>query len=335
MFLFSGSRHKEFGMANPLTGVTVQAFLHRFFPAAYLVLVALLGSVAGWLAIIILGFGIVPPAEKVPVSAPSEKEAALTTPLDDYQIILDRDIFDPEGAGTAKLSGKQATVPASEASTSPAEEKKKTKAVLPKNLALIGTLTAGANSLAVMREGKETHVYSLGDEVADGISVAEISRNTVVFAFSDGSRQTLSIDEDQAQLAIQTAPAPKVAASAHQSASAIQAEIKKVGENRYIIPRDVAEQARNNVGELMKQARMEPHLVDGQTDGFVVRMIRPRSFLGQLGLRLGDVVTAINDVQLNSPEKALQIFQQLREARNIKVDLLRKNKPLTLEFETD
>lgn len=322
-------------MANTLTGMTAQTFLHRYFPAMYLVFAALLGCVAGWLATIILGFGFVTPAEQMPVSTPSEKAAVQTRPLDDYQIILDRNIFDPEEAGKAELSDKKAAVLASAASTTPGDEKRKTEAVLPKNLALIGTLTAGTNSLAVMREGKETHVYGLGEEVAAGISVAEISRNTVVLAFGDGSRQTLSIAADQVQSGAQTTALSRGTVSANQSGSAKQSEIKKVGENRYLIPRDVADQARSNVGELMKQARMEPYMVKGQTDGFIVRMIRPHSFLGQLGLRLGDVVTAINDVQLNSPEKALQIFQQLREARNIKVDLLRRDKPLTLEFETD
>ncbi len=202
-------------------------------------------------------------------------------------------------------------------------------------MSLIGTLAAGPHSLAVMQEGKETHVYGLGDEIAAGITVAEISRNTVVLAFSDGSRQTLSIAGDQVQPAAKTAAPPKGGNSANLPGSLSQSGIKKVGENRYIIPRDVAEQARGNVGELMQQARMEPRIIDGKTDGFIVRMIRPHSFLSQLGLRLGDVVVAINNVQLNSPEKALQIFQQLREARNIKVDLLRHDKPLTLEFETD
>jgi general secretion pathway protein C len=64
-------------------------------------------------------------------------------------------------------------------------------------------------------------------------------------------------------------------------------------------------------------------------------MIRPKSFLGQLGLLQGDVLMEINGVPLNSPEKALQIVQQLRESRNIKVNLLRNDQPLTLEYETE
>ncbi len=87
-------------MANTLTGMTAQTILHRFFPAMYLVLAALLGCVAGWLATIILGLRLVAPLEKAPVNLPSEQAAVRIRPLSDYQIILDRNIFNPEAAGT-------------------------------------------------------------------------------------------------------------------------------------------------------------------------------------------------------------------------------------------
>ena len=71
----------------------------------------------------------------------------------------------------------------------------------------------------------------------------------------------------------------------------------------------------------------------GQTEGFIVRMIRPNSFLDMLGIKRGDILMEINNIQLNSPERALQIFQQLREARNIAVSLVRNGEPMTFEYE--
>ena len=89
------------------------------------------------------------------------------------------------------------------------------------------------------------------------------------------------------------------------------------------------------MNELLKQARLEPNIVNGQTSGFVVRMIRPHTLFTMLGLRLGDVIMQVNGVTLDSPEKALQIFQQLREAKNISISLLRNGKPLTFEYEVE
>lgn len=314
-------------MVSTLTGMTVQAILHRYFPAVYLTLIALLGCVAGWLATVIFGFWLAAPVQNITVGQPSEQAVVQKRPLTDYQIILDRNIFNAAGAATTVLSEHDAA--AAPVSSATPGKTQQSVAVAGKDFVLVGTIAAGRNSLAVLRQGKDTFIYRLGEEIGDGIMVKEISRNTVILAFRDGSRQVLTIANDIAPAAAESAP--------RQAASALagNSKVKQVGENKWVIPKEVADQARGNVNELMKQARMEPRIVAGKTSGFLIRMIRPHSFLDQLGLRRGDVVMEVNNVPLDSPEKALQIFQQLREARNIKVDLLRHDRPITLEYETN
>ena len=123
--------------------------------------------------------------------------------------------------------------------------------------------------------------------------------------------------------------------AAGSAAGAAGSGVRAVGENRWVIPRSVAEQARGNLNELLRQARMEPHIVAGRTEGFVVRMIRPKSLLDTLGIQRGDVLVQINGMPLDSPEKALQIFQQLREAKNLSISLQRGGVPMNFEYEVD
>jgi general secretion pathway protein C len=111
--------------------------------------------------------------------------------------------------------------------------------------------------------------------------------------------------------------------------------VRALGENRWQLPLAEAERARSQIGELLKQARIEPNVVDGRTDGFAVRMVQPRSLLAQFGLQRGDIIRQVNGMDLDSPEKALQIFQQLREARNINVNVVRNGAPLTLSIEVN
>jgi general secretion pathway protein C len=80
---------------------------------------------------------------------------------------------------------------------------------------------------------------------------------------------------------------------------------------------------------------MQPRLVDGQTSGFLVRRINPRSVLAKMGIQRGDVVIDVNNIKLDSPEKALQIFQQLREARNITVAVERNGQPMSFVYEIE
>jgi general secretion pathway protein C len=120
-----------------------------------------------------------------------------------------------------------------------------------------------------------------------------------------------------------------------RSEGAATAGIRSVGENRFQISRQEIDKARGNLNELLKQARMEPNIVDGRTEGFVVRMIQPRSLLANLGIQLGDVVNEVNGVTLDGPEKALQIFQQLREANNITIGLTRGGTRMNYEYEVN
>jgi len=47
-----------------------------------------------------------------------------------------------------------------------------------------------------------------------------------------------------------------------------------------------------------------------------------------MGLQSDDVVLAVNNIKLDSPEKAMQVFQQLREARQISIAVERNSQPM-------
>ena len=101
------------------------------------------------------------------------------------------------------------------------------------------------------------------------------------------------------------------------------------------MPRETAENTRANLGAELRLAQMQPRITDGKTDGFMIRRLRRNSILNKLGLQRGDVVLNVNGMSLNSPEAALQIFQQLREARQITVGVERKGEAMTFSYELD
>jgi general secretion pathway protein C len=54
-----------------------------------------------------------------------------------------------------------------------------------------------------------------------------------------------------------------------------------------------------------------------------------------MGMQRGDVIIDVNNIKLDSPEKALMIFQQLREARQISVAVERNGNPLSFAYEIE
>ncbi|WP_165704058.1 PDZ domain-containing protein [Enhygromyxa salina] len=74
---------------------------------------------------------------------------------------------------------------------------------------------------------------------------------------------------------------------------------------------------------LARQMRIVPSHSDGQPLGFKVYGIRSSSFPSLLGLRNGDLITAINGHPLNSPDDALTAYSKLREATELVLALRR------------
>jgi general secretion pathway protein C len=283
----------------------------RHFPLLLLAVLALLGLTLGHLGASLVGMRLarapaVPPPVAVGMATGALRPA---TTLLDYEVIVQRSLFAPHLAGQFSLATKAADA----GSAAPVPRS---------NILLLGTIAGGNRPLALIRSGSENTILHLGDTLADGSKVIAIARQLLKLRYPDGSEQTILPPEipgeEGANVPAATTPA-----------------IRGTSDNRFAISRAEVEKARSNLGELMKQARMEPHVVNGKTDGFVVKMLRPNTIFTALGLQLGDIIKEVNGLSLDSPEKALQIFQQLREAQHIVVAVVRNNAPLSLEYNLD
>lgn len=283
----------------------------RHFPLLLLAALALLGLTLGHLGASLAGMRLARPAGAPPAVAVGTATGTMrpATTLLDYEIIVQRSLFAPHLAGKYSLAVK----PGDAESAAPVPRS---------TIILLGTIAGGNRPIALTRSGSETKILHLGDTLADGGKVIAIARQLLKLRYPDGSEQVILPPE---------IPAEEGANVAAASTPAIRGS----SDNRFAISRAEAEKARSNLGELMKQARMEPHVVNGKTDGFEVKMIKPNTIFTALGLQKGDIVKEVNGLALDSPEKALQIFQQLREAQHIVVAVVRNNAPLSLEYNLD
>jgi general secretion pathway protein C len=127
------------------------------------------------------------------------------------------------------------------------------------------------------------------------------------------------------------AAAPKVDKEEKPS-DAGDADIRKVGENRYEVGQGEVDKALNNLAELSTQARIVPAFEGGKTVGFKLFSIRPGSLYSKIGLQNGDVITRINGYEMSSPEKGLEIYTKLKDSKTVTVDLKRRGKPQTLDY---
>ena len=78
--------------------------------------------------------------------------------------------------------------------------------------------------------------------------------------------------------------------------------------------------------------RWEDVIRRGQLLGFRVKSVHPASLLRTLGFRFGDVVTAINDTLMTSPDALLVAYTASRMSPRIKVKVEREGRMTTLTY---
>lgn len=106
----------------------------------------------------------------------------------------------------------------------------------------------------------------------------------------------------------------------------------KTGEYEYQILGHQLESVLSDLTALGKQARVIPNYQDGKYHGFKLVGVRPGSFYGAIGIRSGDVVHSVGETVLDSPKKALYVFDGLAKEETVQVTLFRRGKQVLLTY---
>lgn len=176
----------------------------------------------------------------------------------------------------------------------------------------------------------KTGTYMVGDQVQNA-EIVEIERERVI-VINNNRREFIDATPGDGLGGVLSGPpviappAPVVAsAPVHKepAKSDLGAGIKQLGENDYEIPRSEIDKTLSNLNDVAMQARIVPAFKDGVSQGFKLFSIRPDSIYSKIGIQNGDVIKRINGYDLNSPEKALEIYSKLKEAGRIDIEVER------------
>lgn len=320
----------------------VLSLLLKYRKPCVLILLALLGLACGNLTATLLGMRLSRSTRPQVVAAAPVRPAAAADPAAELATILQHHPFDAAARSAAPGTFVFQTGGSGEGSAARSD------------LELLGTVVAGSRSLALLRSGQEVKNYRLDEEIPGG-KIEEIIRHQVTIRNHNGSVTILRMFEEGSTGTGMSRPngmpplpaddsgarggSPRRARSLPAGGDAAAGQpagvVRSIGANRWLVARGAAEAARENVGEQLRTALIQPNLVNGKTDGFMVKSIQPGTLLAQMGLQPGDVLKRVNQTPLDSPEKALQIMQQLREARQLSIDLERGGKPLSFVYEIE
>jgi general secretion pathway protein C len=230
-----------------------------------------------------------------------------------YQVIVDRNLF-----GAARVA-----------------ERKEQSAEEIINLApttlqvrLLGTIAGDEkNARAIIEDNKrEQGLYRVGDDI-QGAVINRILRGKVVLRVN-GRDEVLTMDdkeEDSGRRAAAPVERPTRTSRAVRRAS-------RRNENTVTLSQDDITESLNNINDIITQVRVEPHIVDGVAQGLMVKNIAAGSIFERMGLADGDIVQAVNRRPIKSPDDVVALYQSLKSARRLNLQVTRDGQPQTLNY---
>ncbi|HYO52897.1 MAG TPA: type II secretion system protein GspC [Archangium sp.] len=199
---------------------------------------------------------------------------------------------------------------------------------------LLGTLVASdkmwsVSSVQDMSNQRST-TYMVGDRI-QGAEVIEIERERVIIV-NNGRKEFIDGQPGDGAAVAAYTPPPVPAGPPVQAPNTMGNGIRAVSENDYEVPRTEIDRTLANLNDVAMQARIVPAFKDGQAQGFKLFSIRPDSIYSKIGVQNGDVIKRINGFELNSPEKALEVYTKLKEASRIEIELERNGSSIRKNY---
>jgi general secretion pathway protein C len=195
---------------------------------------------------------------------------------------------------------------------------------------LVGTALANPTrySLCQLTNGdsNETLVYGIGDKFM-GARIYAVEKERVLL---DNEGHNEYIDNSAAaapNLGIAPMPQPGQPMAAQTDAS-----VRQLSENQYVLAKTTVNGALSDLSNLATQARIVPSFKNGVANGFKLFSIVPDSLYAKIGIQNGDVIRRINGYEMNSPDKALEIYQKLRDANRIEVEIERRGETIRKSY---
>jgi len=170
---------------------------------------------------------------------------------------------------------------------------------------------------------KKQALYRLHEQIPGLGEVADIQR--------DGMLIRQGNLEEWLELGLTEKPAiPGNSTAVPPSAASTQAPGTPL---RKVVDRREVELAMNDLPKLMTQARAMPHMINGAVNGFRIEYMAPASFYEKIGIQTGDILQRVNGVDIRDPGTMLNLLQQLKNERVVKLDMVRNNQPSTVTYE--
>ncbi len=203
------------------------------------------------------------------------------------------------------------------------------------NLTLSGVfaLEGGEGFAIIENESKKHKLYHIDDEITSGVTLHSVYPEYVLLSRA-GSTEKLSLPK----ATLNGLGRPDDTPVATSLASPNRTQIALSADDGDLSLSSLKQQLTKNPASLAKYIAISA-ATDEDTGEFIGYRVRPAgadsSLFDELGLMENDVITIVNEIQLDNPNKATQAFQKLVSASELQMTVLRAGSEITLVHTLD
>ncbi len=176
---------------------------------------------------------------------------------------------------------------------------------------------------AMIEDGsRNENSYAIGSSIKGKAIVEAINRDNVILVKSDKTKETLKLPDKTANKGSKKSSKPSRLANRSRRSRVTPENAAMPGRGGSSVSTDMS------LGEIREMLQKDPDAINQVVRispisrgkkflGFRVSPGKNRAIFKSLGLKVGDIVTAVDGVQLDSPQKGFQVIEKLATASSI------------------
>lgn len=182
----------------------------------------------------------------------------------------------------------------------------------------------------INQRGKDQSAYGVGDKVVGEVTLEEVHKEYVILS-NRGKRERLKLPENSQPIATR----PIQQASTQQQGQARNAQ---AGEQSGVpldlptTPGALRDTLARNPSMLGRIVAAEPYQENGKLLGYKITPKQNPEILEAQGILAGDVITRVNNIQLNSQKQGIRALRNAVKAQALEVTVLRDGAEIPLSI---
>jgi len=213
---------------------------------------------------------------------------------------------------------------AAEAPVEVVEEKKAAPVTDTKqNLQLAGVFayTPAEKAIAIISAGSnEQLAYGIGDKIVGETTLEEVHTDHVILS-NRGKRERLKLPENVQPIAMRPLPQANTSTQSSNSGSSSQQQAGPI--DLPSSPGALRDTLARNPAMLGRIVSAEPYQENGKLVGYRITPKQNPEILEAQGIIAGDVITRVNNIQLNSQKQGIRALRNAVKAQALEVTVLR------------